>query len=124
MYTQHKWFVCVSFSNIMDPDIWCCSHCGNGVHQAQGQEGMKELLRNENIISLTVKPGQAYNPHEDSLMNNYKYNNNNNNNNKLYLSVRYFSYEALGNLWNKKIYMYSNKIKYLQLKRKNKWINK
>ena len=34
-----------------------------------------------------------------SLMNNYKYNNNNNNNNnnndnKLYLSVRYFSYEA------------------------------
>ena len=27
-----------------------------------------------------------------SLMNNYKYNNNNNN--KLYLSVRYFSYEA------------------------------
>ena len=30
-----------------------------------------------------------------SLMNNYKYNNNNNNNNnKLYLSVRYFKYEA------------------------------
>ena len=32
-----------------------------------------------------------------SLMNNYKYNNNNNNNNnnnKLYLSVRYFNYEA------------------------------
>ena len=59
-----------------------------------------------------------------SLMNNYKYynnnNNNNNNNNKFYLSVRYFSYEALGNLWNKKIYMYRNKIKYLQLKRKNK----
>ena len=30
-----------------------------------------------------------------SLMNNYKYNNNNNNNNnELYLSVRYFNYEA------------------------------
>ena len=27
---------------------------GNGVHQAQGQEGMKELKRNENINSLTV----------------------------------------------------------------------
>ena len=25
MKTQHKWFPCVSFSNIMDPDIWCCS---------------------------------------------------------------------------------------------------
>ena len=25
MKTQHKWFACVSFSNIMDPDIWCCS---------------------------------------------------------------------------------------------------
>ena len=36
---------------------------GNDVHQAQGQEGMKEL-RNKNIISLTVKPGQAYNPHD------------------------------------------------------------
>ena len=37
---------------------------GNGVHQAQGQEGTKELERNENIISLTVKPGQAYNSHD------------------------------------------------------------
>ena len=25
MKTQHKWLPCVSFSNIMDPDIWCCS---------------------------------------------------------------------------------------------------
>ena len=36
-------------------------------------------------------------PMKISLMNNYKYNNNNNNNNnsnKLYLSVRYFNYEA------------------------------
>ena len=38
---------------------------GNGVHQAQGPEGRQELKRNENINSLTVKPGQAYNPHED-----------------------------------------------------------
>ena len=40
---------------------------GNRVHQAQGQEGMQELQRNENINSLTVKPGQAYNSHEDFI---------------------------------------------------------
>ena len=55
-----------------------------------------------------------------SLMNNYKNNNNNNNNNnnKLYLSVGYFSYEANWATYEIKRYMYSNKIKYLQLKRK------
>ena len=51
----------------------------------------------KNINSLTVKPGQAYNHHEDFIneyyMNNSN-NNNNNNNNKLYLTVKYFSYEA------------------------------
>ena len=40
---------------------------GNSVHQAQGQEGMQELQRNENINSLTVKQGQEYNPHEDFI---------------------------------------------------------
>ena len=60
-----------------------------------------------------------------SLMNNYKYNNNNNNNNNnnlLYLSVTYFSYEANWGTYEIKRYNYmdSNKIKYLQLKRKNK----
>ena len=93
MYTQHKWFPCVSFSNIMDPDIWCCSQemVFTKLRVKKARRSYREIKTSTLWQSNQVK---HITPLKISLMNNYKNNNNNNNNNKLYLSVRYFSYEA------------------------------
>ena len=100
MYTQHKWFACVSFSNIMDPDIWCCSQemVFTKLRVKKAQRSCREMKTSSLYQSSLVKHITPITPMKIWLMNNYKYknnnNNNNNNNNKLYLSVRYFSYEA------------------------------
>ena len=110
MYTQHKWFPCVSFGNIMDPDIWCCSQ-----EMVFTKLRVKKAYRSysEMKISTLWQSNQVkhINPMKISLMNNYKYNNNNNNN--LYLSVTYFSYEANWGTYEIKRYNYmdSNKVK-------------
>ena len=104
MYTQHKWFPCVSFSNIMHPNIWCCSQ-----EIVFTKLWVKEACRSYSVMKTSTlwqsNQVKHITPMKISLMNNYKYNNNNNNNNNnnLYLSVTYFSYENMKNLWNKKI---------------------